>query len=205
MSNLREHPSPSLDSLIARLVAGEVEAFGVIYRIFYNKLLRYGTIITPETEIVEDAIQDLFMWILENPQKIKKVRNFEVYLFQSLKKNLWDRLKRKNRTGAILRQFSDHQSLHSPIDNIEQQIISKEQQAFDKDWVKKQINALPPRQKEIIFLRYYEELSYDEIAEIVSTSKQVVRNYVARALKQIRQADNLKKLLPLLFLHLFIQ
>lgn len=201
MSKLREHPQPSLDTLISRLVAGDVEAFGSIYRMFYNKLLRYGTIITPETEIVEDAIQDLFMWILENPQKIEKVQNFEVYLFQSLKKNLRERIKRKTRSGAILHQFSRSQDLHSPEENIEQQIIRTEEQAFDRNWVKLQLNGLPPRQKEIIFLRYYEGLSYDEIAEIVSTNNQVIRNYVARALKQIRQAGNLKKLLLLLFLY----
>ena len=53
-------------------------------------------------------------------------------------------------------------------------------------------------------MRYYEGQSYDEIAEIVSTNNQVIRNYVARALKQIRHTGNLKKLLLLLFLYLFL-
>lgn len=185
--SLDQQSTKALNELVIRMAAGEKDAFSCLYQMFYNKLLRYGTIIVAEQDLVKDAIQDLFAWILDNPGKLQSIQNIEVYLFQSLKKNLHHHIKARNRKGIILRQFSHSQHIPANPDNIEQRIIRKENQDFDRYWVRKQISELPPRQKEIIYLRYYEGLSYDEIAEIIATSNQVVRNYASRALQRIRK------------------
>ncbi|MCB0629636.1 MAG: sigma-70 family RNA polymerase sigma factor [Lewinella sp.] len=193
----------NLSILISRMVAGDEKAFCAIYQIYYNKLLRYGNIILPEIQLVEDAIQDLFVWILENPQKIKKINNFEVYLFQSLKRNLRDHAKKKGRSKALLEQISKARSPRLFQDSIELKIIEQEDLELKKNWVEQKLEQLPAHQKEIIFLRYYQDLSYDEIAAIVSTSNQVIRNFVARALKRIRQLGSLEKLWLLFSLAVF--
>ena len=181
------------------MVAGDEESFCAIYQLYYNKLLRYGHIILPEIQIVEDVIQDLFIWILENPDKLKEVHNFEIYLFQSLKRNL---IKKRGHSNIILKQIPHNGSIHPFQNSIEFTIIQEEDEELKKNWIEHTLEQLPTHQKEILFLRYYQDLNYDEIAEIVSTSNQVIRNFVARALKRIRQLGSLEKLWFLFFLTL---
>lgn len=192
-----------LNYLLSRLQEGDVKAFGIIYGLFYNKLLRYGNIILSDNKVVEDAIQDLFVWILQNPQSIQKVNNFEVYLFQSLKKNLIAHIKTNGRHKTILHHLFYKKEAILFQHSIEHKLIQEESLAYNKNWVKQKIDNLPARQKEILFLRYYEGLSYDEIAEITSLSNQIIRNYVARALKQIRKLGKLDKILFFIFCFLF--
>ena len=183
---------------------GDQNAFCTIYRMFYKKLLRYGSIIVSDNDLVEDVIQDFFIWILEHPEKLKRIKNFEVYLFQSIKQNLSQKLKSERRKIGIIHQISKSTNSHSSSNNIEQKIIQEEQQNFNQQWVIVQLAKLPVRQKEVIFLRYYEGLSYEEIATITSTSSQVARNYASRAIKRIRQHFNKYNELLIFFLLGFI-
>ncbi len=89
--------------LVSRVADGDEQAFGEIYLHFYNKLLRYGCIILPSLDTVTDAVQDLFVWILRNPGKIRCVENFEIYLFQSLKRNLQQAMKKQLRKSMAER------------------------------------------------------------------------------------------------------
>ena len=175
----------SLQILFSRLIQKDVEAFSGIYKLFYNRLLRYGSIIHPETELVEDVIQDLFIWIFQHPEKIENVKNFEIYLFQSLKRNLLTHLKRQERSRHIFREFVNPKNVFN--ENTEERIIQQEIVYLRKEWLHHQLHNLPAKLKEVIYLRYYEGLSYEEITELLSTSNQVVRNYIYRALNQLRE------------------
>ncbi len=175
----------NLQILISRLLNNDQEAFSGIYKLFYNRLLRYGSIIHPEPELVEDVIQDLFIWILQHPEKIKKVKNFEIYLFQSLKRNLLKHLKRQDRSRHIFREFVNPKNVFN--ENTEERIIQQEIVYSRKEWLHHQLHYLPAKLKEVIYLRYYEGLSYEEITELLSKSNQVVRNYISRALNQLRE------------------
>ncbi len=191
-----------LNLLVSRMTEGDLAAFSAIYRMYYNKLFRYGNIILPEAGTVEDVIQDLFVWILKNPQKLKRVIDFEIYLFQSLKNNLIAFKRKNNYSKTLLYQFSNTDSPHSYEKGIEHKLIETENQEFNKNWVKKKLDELPTHQKEIIYLRYYQGLSYEEIAAVHSTSKQVIRNYVSRAVKRIRRLSEMEKLSFILWLSL---
>jgi len=180
-----------LNLLIPRLVGGDVDAFSQIYVSYYPRLLRYGSIILPEPQVVGDVIQDLFVWILENPEKVKQINNLEVYVFQSLKKNLIKHIKRDGRSKRVhgILAIGSH---GNPNENIEKRLIQAETHEFNKVWLHRRLDELPECQKEVIYLRYYEGLSYDEIAEVISKSNQVARNYASRALNQMRKIHNSK-------------
>ncbi len=184
--------------LVSRMVQGDRAAFCCIYRFYYNHLLRYGLIIVSNQNVVEDRIQDLFVWVLEHPREVKEVKNFEIYLFQSLKRNLRQHVKKEIRSRDILQNYTH--TNRSPVHpSVETRSIEREDLAFTTAWVHQKLESLPARQKEIIFLRYYRGMSYDEISSITSVSNQVARNLVFRGLKHIRKLGNVEKFLPSLF------
>lgn len=128
-------------------------------------------------------IQDLFVWLLSNPSRVKNINNIEVYLFKSLKRNLLRYLTNHDRLHGYSAQDAEETEV-----NIEESIIQQEAHDYRRKLLSKKLEKLPSKQKEVIYLRYYEGLTYDEIAEILSTTNQVVRNYVSRALAQLRKA-----------------
>jgi len=177
-----------ITSLIHRLAQNDIEAFNEIYMLNYNRLLRYGILIHRDPEVVADVIQDLFVWIWQHGIQLEKISNFQVYLFKSLKRNL---LRHLSRQVNFVRDFQ-HSGTRKYHLTIEDRIIKEETDAHSHRWLAQQLDSLPSKQKEVIYLRYYEGLTYDEIAEILSKSNQVVRNYASRALNHMRKSVETK-------------
>ena len=182
------HKDEDNSDLIYRFIQRDKEAFKKIYFKHYNGLLRYGMVIHRDSEVVSDLIQDLFVWVWQNPDKLGNINNLQVYLFISLKRNIKQYLSRR----VDVKESIEKSSIPSFELTIEDRIIEKESLSYNREWLVKQLENLPSKQKEVIFLRYYEGLSYHEIAEILSKSQQVVRNYVSRALSQLRNAVDAK-------------
>ena len=175
-------------SLIHRLAQNDIEAFEEIYVQNYNRLLRYGILIHRDAEVVADVVQDLFVWVWQHSSQLEKINNIQVYLFKSLKRNL---LRYLCTHDNLVRNFQ-HTDILKSDPNMEDRIIMDETEGHHQRWLSQQLKSLPSKQKEVIYLRYYEGLTYDEIAEILSKSNQVVRNYSSRALKQIRSSVDIK-------------
>ncbi|WP_062053088.1 RNA polymerase sigma factor [Aquimarina longa] len=169
--------------LFERFKQGNQEAFCDIYKIYYNKLLRFGSIFSNDYNLVENVIQDFFIKMFKTPDKLNHVINLEVYLFKSIKQNIISELNKENRRTVIRKLVID---LDDKDDSIEQELIRKELSQERILWLKSHIDSLPIRQKEIIYLRFYEGLSYDQITQLTSLSNQVARNYVSRALDKLR-------------------
>ncbi len=194
MNELKHHSKSDLLVLFHSIALGDAAAFEEIYLQFYNRLMRYGLIIYADKKVVEDAVQDLFIWMLEHPKELSKVKEVEVYLFSALKNNLQKYGARKNRISEILNELVLENRDKKSLESIDCQIIATEEIDLTRKWMHKTLDQLPAHQKEIIYLRFYENLSYDDISSMLSISNQVIRNYVTRAIKQIRQSNLSKKI-----------
>lgn len=173
-----------ITSLVHRLAQNDIEAFNEVYMLNYNRLLRYGVLIHRDPDVVADVIQDLFVWIWQNPRQLEKINNFQVYLFKSLKRNL---MRYPSKQVPFVRDFQ-HLGTLKRDPSVEDLIIKEETDGHSHRWLVQQLDKLPSKQKEVIYLRYYEGHTYDEIAKILSTNNQVVRNYASRALNHIRRS-----------------
>ncbi len=178
--------SESQNLMVARMARGDLQAMSAVYKLFFNRLYRYGSVISPNRSLVEDAIQDIFIWLMEHPGRTREIRNLEIYLFQSLKRNLREKIEKNGRAIRILNRYVQQNESSSYAQPVETRIIEEEELANNRHWLDCQLESLPSHLKEALYLRFYEGLSYDEIAEIGSTTNQVARNYVSRALKKIR-------------------
>ena len=135
---------------------------------------------------VDDTIQDLFLWIAKNPQKLKEIKNLEVYLFSAFKKNIFQEIYKYENQQKVKNHFLESTDFESSESSPENKFIESERISNDSLLIQNLLNTLPPKQKEVLYLRNYLNMSYGEIAEIMDLSEQVVRNYGFRALQKLR-------------------
>ena len=156
-----------------------------IYCNHYTSLIRYGCCIENDVGLVHDEIQELFVWLLRNPGKILELKDPVTYLFLSLRRNIRAAMQKKKIARHNGKSFAAGRENEEPCQ--EARIIEDETQTHRKTLLIKKLDELPPRQKEVIYLRFFETLSYNDIAEILGVNNQVVRNIVYRSIQNLRQ------------------
>ncbi|MCB0843719.1 MAG: sigma-70 family RNA polymerase sigma factor [Bacteroidetes bacterium] len=176
-----------IDSLAKDAQKGDHQAFREMYVQSYDKLIQYGRALDYDKNLIHDTIQDLFIWLIKHPEKIQGINNVHTYLFKCLRQNMHTYLKRRKKKEENAEKY--HKSFSQEA-NAESKLIHAENLDLQSTWLVSQLNQLPPKQKEVIYLRFYEGLSYDEMADILSVSNQVVRNSVFRAIKKLRKNVN---------------
>jgi RNA polymerase sigma factor (sigma-70 family) len=174
-------PSISDNDLWNAAARGDREAFGQLFRRYYSLLFQYGLKICSDQPTLEDCIQELFveLWQKKPDQEIRSVK---AYLLQALKFKLYRSFRDKKTVDNIELQGNEPFELSHETFMIDGQ---------DKKEMTKRIadalNQLPPRQKEIIYLKIYKGLSYEEVSQVMEINYQVVRNLLCQALKTFRK------------------
>lgn len=170
----------TVPELVAMFCKGDEDAFNQLYKKLYPKLIRYGLSLGVEHTVVQDAIQELFIWIWQNPQKIGPAQNPEAYIYLSIRNNLITKQKQVQRREDLLnRQIPITETTATDLPYLDGDSQENVQ-------IARLLNELPDRQREVLFLRYYEEKSIREISKIMGVSPQIVRNYAFRAIKKLQ-------------------
>ncbi len=171
-------------SLREGFVAGDKEAYAALYRIYHPLLFNYGHKFTPNTSLVEDSIQEIFIHFWINRNKLAGVLSFKSYLFVSFRYRLLKELQKVDKNAYV---FLEEEEYVFALDvSIDQVLIDKEQLYEQHIDLKNALERLTGRQKEAIYFLFYENLSYEEVATILTISKKVTYKLVARALDNLR-------------------
>ncbi len=169
------------------LKKGNRDAFEMLFHRYYEDLYRYGIKFCGNKHMVEDQIQNLYLKIWMRKKRLGDVKGIKTYLWTALRRELITAMKKRDKRRKPHQIKYDNDSFSLPVEDI---IIKKEQERFKKTELKKVIDTLSPRQKEILYLRFYEGMSYDEIEDIMSVNYQVARNYLSQCLKTIKDNIN---------------
>lgn len=167
---------------------GSRKAFQQIYDENFDALLAYGMRLTQDKELIKDAVHDLFVKIYNNKNNLADVNNIRAYLFISLRSNFLNKITKE--TKVVSTEYNEL----FPFDlnfSVENEFIKKDADASKVNSVVEGFNRLSPRQKEIIYLHYYQELSYDEIAEILGITVKASYKLNARALEALKNVLSL--------------
>ena len=148
------------------------EGFEEIYLTQYPRLLVYGRTITKDDLLIEDTIQEVFLSLWQKKDTLLIQSSLESYFLVAFRNNLIRKLKIQRKTDNRL-DFTECE----PLDFISAQEVR----------LKSLIQKLPPRQQEVLYLRYYNDYSYQEIAEQLGISYQVARNFSYRAVKFLKE------------------
>ena len=159
---------------------GDKEAFAALFREHYAALFRFGSKFTTDFELLEDAIQELFieLWQAKSATPVLSVK---AYLLKSLKYKLLKLFRQKGKLLPLI----GNSDLHFEWSH-ENSLIAEQESAEKKQLVIEALGRLSHRQKEIIYLKYYQNLSYEEVSEIMNINYQAARNLLYQAIKSMK-------------------
>jgi len=165
--------------------AGDEQCLSHIFVIFYSDMCQYGLKLFNSIELVNDSIQDVFLRIWEKRNTLGNVQNLRAYLFISLRRRILKNKKEFFNTFPLdsIKINKDNVFLFSSEEFLESDKISDRL----RQTLTKTINNLPEKQRELIFLRFYNKLSYRDCAAIMEVKEQTVRNIMQRAISKFRE------------------
>ncbi len=181
------HELPEIQSVLLwqQFRAGDATAFGQIADRYYRLLYNYGVQFSADPEFTRDCIQEMMLELWERHARLSEVVSVKAYLLKSLRHRIGResiRLQRLNDVEELA--FLSGEQMERPIESI---IIETEQARVQIQQLQQLIAELTLRQQEIIYLRFYQQLEYDDIAEIMDLSRQSVANLLHRTLRNLRE------------------
>lgn len=186
-----------------RFKDGNQIAFRLLYEKYSSLLYVYGMKIACDRELVNDCISELFIYLYEKRRTISTPINIKAYLMVALKRRIQAQMKKTSKENSRIIRLDNYGSFNLIIDMKEtmENTDLKEEQLVA---LQKAIMCLTSRQREVLYLRYYKNMSVSEVAEIVGICKQAVMNVSSLALSRLRDNEYLIKSLLFGF-YLFLQ
>lgn len=167
------------NQLIQQVVAGNETAFARLFYSYHHKLGAYIHRLTNSTELSQDIVQEVFIKIWTQRQKLAGVDNFDAYFFGIARNHAFTALKRiateRLRSTSFVQLV--YRNSNSAADNFSDAYLTLVEEAIDK---------LPPQQKRIYQLSKVQRLKYAEIAIQLGLSHETVKKHMHLALQSIR-------------------
>ncbi len=190
------------DFLWRSFLDGDDRMFTVIYHQYAPLLLNYGNHFSVNREVIRDALQEVFTELYLRRGKLNvPINNVKGYLYVSFKNRLLKQIARENKLSV--KDFSrDRENVFEfqPEYSFQEQWIRDEISEERRRKLHQAVNSLSSKQKEIIFLRFEEELEYPEIAGILNITVDSARKQLYRTLKSLQKTIDPEEFKLLIFL-----
>ena len=154
-----------------------------VFKYHFDSLYNYGIKMVKDEELVKDSIQELFFRMWKNNVDFSNVSYLKAYLLKGLRHQILNSLELKYHQMDKVQIEDSLRIEFSPEDYF----IQNQYEEGLRTKVLTALNKLSDKQREAIYLRYFEELEYDEIAEIMNINLQSVKNNVHRGLESLRE------------------
>lgn len=168
---------------------GDRSSLAWLYNRYFKHLYNYGRKIHADKKSLEDAIHDLFVDLWRFHDNLSPTTSVRFYLYRSLRR----RLVRNDSLKNFLYENREviGEDLLDTVACQEQRMIDGEAQVHRTSHIRKLLDNLSPRQYEAMVLRFYDELSFAEIAVMLNVNEQSARNLIQRAVAQLKQYSKL--------------
>ncbi len=164
---------------------GDRKAFEDLLDVYYRPLFEYGNKFLKDREQAKDSVHDLFVNLWERRMFLGEVANLRVYLFVAIRNQIFQKHRKKVLWDGLEDDLDENQT--GDIDNIENSIIAEETDIEKSAQLKRTVSLLSKRQQEVIHLKFYENLTNDQIAQVMNISTPAATNLLSQALKSLRE------------------
>lgn len=188
MEQFAEHTDDK--ALWQDLKAGDKRSFNQLFRKYYSELYYYGIKIFPDSDFVKECIQEVFIRVWETSARLADVENVKSYLIVSVRRMILQKGKNKDKYNIEIGQAENYLFFFDVNEFEKHEEISDE----IRHVLLAAINSLSKKQRELIMLFFYHELSYSEIAQALEISIQATRNLMYRTLIHLRESIGEKSL-----------
>ena len=170
------------------MLQGDQFALAQLMELYVDTLYNYGSRFSNDHTMVEDCIQNLFIGIWQRRAFLSIPLNIKSYLFSSLRRMIHRKVRLIKKVSVISLSDNDSPGFDFEL-SIEHSLIQKEESRIMTNKLMYLITALPKRQKEVIYLKFFENLNREEIADIMQISPQAVSNLLQKALRNLRSSN----------------
>ena len=187
---------PEVGQLWHAFKLGSEAALTSIYQQYIHALYHYGERITSDKELIEDSIHDLFVNLWRRRESIGQASSVKYYLFKGVRRQIIKNLARKRKLpcdGNVPEDYTFEITFSCESEKIRQEVSEAQ-----RDTLLKAINRLSRRQKEAITLKFYDDLTYQEVASVMSLSVRATYTLIYRALDVLKENTTVSYLLFLL-------
>ena len=167
---------------------GNSEALKKLFYKFYDDLYFYGTKLCNDNDQITDSIQEVFIYLWESRKSLSDVSHVKSYIFKIFRNKIF----KEKAKAKIYTLFPNNEEISQLDFEISQEdlLIEQELNSVRSELILNILNELTPKQREILYLKYYCNLSNTEISETLSIEKQSVSNLLNRSFHFLRK--NLK-------------
>ena len=148
-------------------------------------LLRFAVVLTNDPDLASDIVQDALIKAFDRWARIGQLDHIHAYL------------RRMVVNGFISHQRKWSRSVPTDLDRLDSVVPDPTDLYGERQAMLQQLDRLPPRQRAAIVLRYFEDMSDRDIADVLNCRPTTVRGYVHRALATLRvHTDSLRSCQP---------
>jgi len=187
--------SIAIHRLRDQFVAGDDSAYSSLYELYAKDLYAFGLSLRAKTELIEDAIHDIFVEIYTHRSNLEKVDNLKYYFLAAFRNRLFFLLKKESTTSGI----TELNTVGLVERDFQESWIEKEEDTEKQILVKRLLSELNQNQREALYHRFVEELSCEEIAALMNINYQSAKNLIHRSIKKLKSVAAFTLLLFILF------
>jgi RNA polymerase sigma-70 factor (ECF subfamily) len=165
---------------------GDQKAYACLFRSYKDILYNYGLTLVSDEEMVCDCIQELFLDLWVKKQNLAQVNSVKYYLLVSFRRLIISKLETARKASYTFKESATYKHLNNTCSS-EMELINDQFLTEQHHRLSATIDHLPKRQKEALYLRYYEKMSYEEIMQVMDLSYKSVRNLVSLAIQALRK------------------
>ena len=174
-----------IEEYVKKSQGGDEVAFSFLYDIFIDKIYKYIAYRVP-SEDAEDVVAEVFLKAWRNIEKyqVKKGARFNSWIFKIAQNGIIDFYRKKKEFTELNENMEDEKK---------KSILSEIGSKLDYERVVKALFGLKKNYREVIIMRYMEDLKYSEISKILNKKEGSIRVLIMRGLNEIRKILNCNK------------
>jgi RNA polymerase sigma-70 factor (ECF subfamily) len=178
-------------TLIARARDGDQDAFGVLVRLHQRQVYNLALRMLRDPEEASEATQEAFLAAWQGLRHFREEARFSTWLYRIAYRHCLKVAESRRRNDAARAELAAEVGRAQRPENVLSSAMAREAEAQVRDAVRAEIALLPPKYRAALILRHIQDLSYEEIAEVMRAPIGTVKTHLfrARALLKERLSD----------------
>ena len=170
--------------LLAQMREDNYAAFSSLYEKYIRVLTSYGFRFTSDLQVIEDCIHDLFVWVWQHRQTLSIQHSLKSYFLKSVRLAI---LKVTGRQQRFMITGDHPDSFVDGIASCDEYDMEAEDQMILQQKLAAYISHLTWKQREVIYLRFYQGLNFEEIAHNMDLTIKACYKLMGRAISELRK------------------
>ena len=176
------------EEVVVDYLNGNKDSFTEIVNRYLKMIYNFSYRLTGNEKVAEDITQEVFLKAWKNLKKFDTTKSFKTWIFSITKNTCIDYLRKRKDVPMSLFESEDGGNIVK--DNLTDEELKADEifiQVEDKKKIEKIITKLSIIQKEVIILKYVNEMSLSEVSEVLQMSKDTVKSHHRRALIKMKK------------------